>query len=306
MNLYHLKTFYFTAKYRSYTKAADILCITQPAVTRQIQELQSTYDLVLFNRIGKKILLTDAGEAVYALAERIFELETQVEESIKDFQQQKSGKISIVTAETFGGFYLPKIIINFNKRHPDIHVSILTLNDFYVVENVSKLSYDLGFLSKEMSHPKLIVKELFSEDIVLVADPSHKFAEKKEIEPRELDRVPVIMPEENSGTRNILNDFKKKHGLEFNVVCEFSNNDSIKTLVQEGMGVSFISRNVVRKEIGNGDLVVVDIAGVNLKRQYYITYHKDKYFTKTIADFISLTAQWTDEYMNEQPQNVNR
>lgn len=306
MNLYHLKTFYFTAKYRSYTKAADILCITQPAVTRQIQELQSTYDLVLFNRIGKKILLTDAGEAVYALAERIFELETQVEESIKDFQQQKSGKISIVTAETFGGFYLPKIIINFNKRHPDIHVSILTLNDFYVVENVSKLSYDLGFLSKEMSHPKLIVKELFSEDIVLVADPGHKFAEKKEIEPRELDMVPVIMPEENSGTRNILNDFKKKHGLEFNVVCEFSNNDSIKTLVQEGMGVSFISRNVVRKEIGNGDLIVVDIAGVKLKRQYYITYHKDKYFTKTIADFISLTAQWTDEYMNEQPQNVNQ
>ena len=85
MNLYHLKTFYYTAKFRSYTKAADELCITQPAVTRQIQELQSTYDLTLFNRVGKKIILTDAGETLYSLAEKIFELETQVEESTTGF-----------------------------------------------------------------------------------------------------------------------------------------------------------------------------------------------------------------------------
>ena len=88
MNLYHLKTFYYIAKYKSYTRAAQELCVTQPAVTRQIQELENTHNLVLFNKIGKKIVLTDAGEALYSLAEKIFDLETQVEESIRDFQRR--------------------------------------------------------------------------------------------------------------------------------------------------------------------------------------------------------------------------
>ncbi len=299
MNLYHLKTFFYTAKYRSFTKAADVLCITQPAVTRQIQELQSTHNLVLFNRIGKKILLTDAGEALYSLAEKIFELETQVEESIRDFQQQKSGKISIVTSETFGGFYLPKIIIKFNQKYPDIYVSAMTLNDFYVVDYVSRLTYDFGFLSKEMSHPKIIVKELFEEDIVMIINPEHPLAGKSIIEPHELDNIPMIMPEQDSGTRNILNEFKKRHDLKFNVVCEFSNNDSIKTLVQEGMGVSLISRNVVKNEIKRGELASLNINDKGLTRKYYITYHKEKYFTKTIAEFIAITYQWSNEYMNE-------
>ena len=225
MNLYHLKTFFYTAKCGSYTKAADILCITQPAVTRQIQELQSTYDLILFNKIGKKVILTNAGEALYTLAEKIFELETQVEETVRDFQQQKSGKIKIVTAETFGAYYLPEIIINFNKKFPDIFVSVDTYNDYYVVENVSKLEYDFGFLSKEMEHPKIVIKELFDESIVMVVNPSHPFASKKIIEPKELDNIPIIMPELESGTRNVLNEFQKKYNVKFDIVCEFSNSD---------------------------------------------------------------------------------
>ena len=299
MNLYHLKTFYYTAKYRSYTKAADMLGITQPAVTRQIQELQHSSDLVLFNRVGKKILLTDAGESMYALAEKIFELEAQVEENIRDFQQQKSGKISIVTSETFGGFYLPEIIINFNKNYPEIYLSVLTLNDFYVVENVSSLNYDLGFLSKEIVHPKIIVKELFTEDIVMIVNPSHPLASREIIEPGELDNMPIIMHEAESGTRHILNEFRKKHGIRFNVVCDFSNNESIKTLVKKGMGFSLISLNVVKDDIKRGDLVSVRIKDDNLNRKYYIAYHKEKYLTKTLAEFMSGTYKWSAEYMHK-------
>ncbi len=304
MNLYHLKTFFFTAKYRSYTKAADVLCITQPAVTRQIQELQSTYDLILFNKIGKKVILTDAGEALYILAERIFELETQVEETVRDFQQQKSGKIRIATAETFGAYYLPEIIINFNHKFPDIFVSVVTLNDHYVVENISKLTYDLGFLSKEISHPKIVVKELFEENIVMVASPSHPYSSKKIIEPKELDNIPIVMPESESGTRNVLNDFRKKYNVKFDIVCEFSNSDSIKTLVQQGMGVTLISSKVVEKELKRGDLVAINVNAPELKRKYFITYHKEKYFTKIITEFTEMAYKWSNEYMKNYSQKV--
>ena len=96
MNLYHLKTFYFTAKYKSLTKAAEFLCITQPAVTKQIKQLQSHYNLKFLDIIGKKVILTDAGLNLYTIAERIFDMESQAEEAIKDFQEYNKGKISIL------------------------------------------------------------------------------------------------------------------------------------------------------------------------------------------------------------------
>ena len=297
MNLYHLKTFYYTAKFRSYTKAAEQLCITQPAVTRQIQELQSTYDLALFNRIGKKIILTDAGESLYLLAEKIFELETQVEESIRDFQQQKSGKISIVATETFGGYYLPEIVINFNKKFPDIFVSVLNLTDNYVVENISKLSNDIGFISREISHPKIVVKEILKEDIVLVASPEHPIAVNKSMEPAELNNLPIIMPEVGCGSRRVISEFKKRHNINFNVVCDFSNNFAIKALVKKGLGITLLSKKAVVDDIKKGDLVSIDIDDPNLVRRFYITYHKEKYFTKTIAEFVAEVESWTADYM---------
>jgi DNA-binding transcriptional LysR family regulator len=297
MNLYHLKTFYHTAKFRSFTKAADELCITQPAVTRQIQELQSHYDLILFNRVGKKIILTDAGETLYSLAEKIFELETQVEESIRDFQQQKSGKISVVTTETFGAFYLPEIVINFYRKFPDIYVSVLTLTDGYVIDSISKLTNDLGFISKEIAHPKIVVKEILKEEIVLVTDPDNPIAKISELDPSELNNLPIIMPEVGCGSRKVINDFKKRHNIGFNVVCEFSNNDAIKKLVREGMGITLISKNAVQNEIRRGDLVAIGIDDPNLVRRFYLTYHKEKYFTKSIAEFIAITNQWAGDYM---------
>ena len=299
MNLYHLKTFFYTAKYGSYTKAADVLCITQPAVTRQIQELQSTYDLTLFNKIGKKVILTDAGEALYILAEKIFELETQVEETVRDFQHQKSGKIGIATAETFGAYYLPEIIIDFNKKLPDIFVTVDTFNDSHVVENVSKLEYDFGFLSKKIDHPKIIVKEVLEESIIMVANPSHKFSSKKVVEPKELDKVKIIMPETGSGTRNVLNDFQRKYNINFDVICEFSNSDANKIFVQNGMGITLISSKVVEKEIKRGDLVRIEVNAPELKRKYFLIYHKEKYFTKIMNEFIDITHKWSKEFMKD-------
>ena len=297
MNLYHLKTFYFTAKFRSYTKAADHLCITQPAVTRQIQELQSTHDLALFNRVGKSIILTDAGECLYFLAEKIFELETQVEESIRDFQQQKSGKISIAATETFGGYYLPEILINYNKKFPDIFVSVLNLTDNYVIENISKLTNDIGFISSELSHPKIVVKEILKEDIVLVASPEHPIAQNRLMEPAELNNLPIIMPEVGCGSRRVITDFKKRHNIDFNVVCDFSNNVAIKSLVKKGLGVTLLSKKAVTDDIRKGDLVSIDIDDSSLVRRFYITYHKEKYFTKTISEFVAAVESWTAEYM---------
>ena len=116
MNLYHLKTFYYTAKYKSLTKAADVLCITQPAVTKQIKQLQSHYDLKFLDIIGKKVVLTDAGEHLYSIADKIFDMESQAEESIRDFQQYSKGKINILSCESFGALLYSPTSLNTIKE----------------------------------------------------------------------------------------------------------------------------------------------------------------------------------------------
>ena len=172
MNLYHLKTFYFTAKYKSLTKAAEFLCITQPAVTKQIKQLQSHYNLKFLDIIGKKVILTDAGLNLYTIAERIFDMESQAEEAIKDFQEYNKGKISILASESFGSYHIPYIIRDFKQTRPEISISIQTATNKDIIESISELKEDIGFISAPVQNPKISVHEILEDEIVLVASPN--------------------------------------------------------------------------------------------------------------------------------------
>ena len=299
MNLYHLKTFYYIAKYKSYTRAAQELCVTQPAVTRQIQELENTHNLVLFNKIGKKIVLTDAGEALYALAEKIFDLETQVEESIRDFQSQNKGRIDIVSCETFAAYYLPSLLELFYSKFPDIFLSVMTKLDGKVIESTANLDSDIGFTSRQIPHPKLTTKEFLTEELIFIASPDNSLAKKGTIDIWELNHVPIILHEPGCGTWKIFKEFIQRHHLHTKDVGEFTNNSAIVNLVKRNLGLSLISKNVVREELKSGALAEVTVAGEEFHRRYYINYYNEKYFTKTLADFVTMATGWAADYLNE-------
>lgn len=136
MNLNQLKIFYMAAKNRNLSLAARELFITQPAVTKGLQRLQEFYDMKFVDHIGKRLVLTDAGEVLYEIAEKIFELENQAEESIRDFQQRKRGHIRILSSESFGDYYLPRIIIPFSKSYPRVRITMNILPTEHVVRQV--------------------------------------------------------------------------------------------------------------------------------------------------------------------------
>ena len=137
MNLNQLRIFYMAAKHGSLSLAAQKLFISQPAVTKGIQRLQDYYEIKFINRFGKRMVLTDAGEVLYGIAEKIFEMENQAEESIFDFQQHKKGHIRIHASESFGAYYLPSILNPFSKSNPFIRISVNILPTEQVVENVA-------------------------------------------------------------------------------------------------------------------------------------------------------------------------
>jgi len=304
VNFNQLKAFYYAIKYGSFSAAAEALYITQPAVTKQIQQLQATYGIKFLNRFGKRTVLTDAGEVLYDFADKIFQIESQAEESLRDFQQRKSGRLRIHASESFGAYYLPFIINLFRKKYPKIHVSVNIFPNQEIVENTVKLENDMGFISYPFEHKKLVIQEVLEDRLVLIVPPSNPFSRKKRLEPKKLNGQPVIMHEKGSASREIVDEFIRKNNLSVSISLELSNNEAIKRAVEEGIGVSLISENVVSEEVKRRRLKSIPLTDPTLKRKFYLIYHKDKYISQPFQMFISMVNQWASEYNKTRPGNT--
>ncbi|MBW1778076.1 MAG: LysR family transcriptional regulator, partial [Deltaproteobacteria bacterium] len=231
MNLNQLKIFYFSAKIGNLSAAAQDLYITQPAVTKGIQRLQEHYGIKFVDFIGKKLVLTDAGEVLYKIAEKIFEMESQAEESIRDFQQRQRGHIRILSSESFGDYYLPHIIIPFCKTHPRVRLSMNILPTEQVVENTASLNCDLGFISYPFEHKKLTQREVLEDKLVIIVPLDHPLAHKDILKPKDLAGQNFIMHEKKSAPRQAIEQFVRKNSISINIPLELSSNRAIKRAV---------------------------------------------------------------------------
>jgi DNA-binding transcriptional LysR family regulator len=296
MNLNQLKIFYQAAKHGSLSAAAQQLCITQPAVTKGIQRIQEFYDIKFVNYIGKKLVLTDAGEVLYEIAEKIFEMENQAEESIRDFQQRKRGHIRILSSESFGDYYLPRIIINFSKAHPLMRISANILPTEQVVENTAALKNDLGFISYPVDHKKLIVREVLEDRLVIIVPPEHALTRHNIIHPKDLEGQSLVMHEEGSAPRRAIDDLIQKYDVSVNIPLELSSNRAIKRAVEEGIGIALISTNVAEEEIQTMRLKAIPLTDPSMTRKFFIVYHREKYLSDSLQRFIDQVFAWAAEY----------
>ncbi|MBN2439151.1 MAG: LysR family transcriptional regulator [Deltaproteobacteria bacterium] len=296
MNLNQLRVFYLTAKHGSLSAAAEALFITQPAVTKGIQHLQEHYEIKLFNRFGKKMALTDAGEVLYGIAESIFEMENQAEESLRDFQQRKRGFIRILSSESFGAYYLPFILDRFSRVNPKVRVSMEILPTELIVEKTAALANDIGFISYPVPHKKLVAREVLEDSFQLIVPPGHPFAAKSFIESEDLAGHSLIVHEKGSAPRRSTEEYIRRHNISISIPLELSNNEAVKTAVEEGLGVAVITRRVVSKEIGMGSLKAIPLSDPAMTRKFYLIHHKDKYFSRSLQSLIDMVDQWVEEY----------
>ncbi len=239
---------------------------------------------------------TDAGEVLYEFADKIFQVESQAEESLRDFKQRKSGRLRIHSSESFGAYYLPFIINLFRKKYPKIHVSVNIFPNQEIIENTVKLENDMGFISYPFEHKKLVIQEVLEDRLVLIVPPSHPLSRKKLIEPHQLGGQSVIMHEKGSASREIVDEFIRKNHLSISVSLELSNNEAIKRAVEEGIGISLISEHVVSEEVKRKKLKSIPLVDPTLIRKFYLIYHKEKYLSQPFQMFISMVHQWSSEY----------
>ncbi len=297
MNLNQLKIFYLAAKRRNLSVAAAELFITQPAVTKGLQRLQEYYDMKFVNHIGKKLVLTDAGEVLYEIAEKIFELESKAEESIRDFQERKRGRIRILSSESFGDYYLPRIIIPFSKAYPLVRITMNILPTEQVIENTATLNNDLGFISYPVEHKKLLVKEVLEDQLVIITPPDHPLGRYPTLEPSNLEDQLLIMHETGSAPRKALENYIRKNDLSVSIHLELSSNRAIKRAVEDGIGIALISRRVANEEIRNKRLRAIPLSDRSMTRKFYMVHHQDKYLSESLQNFIDMVFKWAAEYM---------
>lgn len=287
------------AKRGNLSKAAEDLYITQPAVTKGIQRMQEHYDIRLMDRFGKKLVLTNAGEVLFKIAEKIFELEKHAEENIREFKQRKKGRIRIQASESFGAYYLPSIMNPFSKAHPSINISVNILPTEQVVNNIADLACDIGFVSYPIAHEKVFIREILEDQLVFILPPDHPICRRKRFKPQDLEGNPMIVHEQKSTPHQVFHEFIEKNKITVTSSLELSSNRAIKLAVENGLGIALISRKVADEEIKTGRLTAIPVPDQSIKRKFYLVHHKEKFISDTLQDFIDQVNRWASEYSRQ-------
>jgi DNA-binding transcriptional LysR family regulator len=291
MNLNQLKLFYLAVKEKNLTHAAAELNITQPAVTKGIQRLQEHYEVVLVDKLGKNMKLTPAGEQLFQIAKKIFELEKLADDCMADFQKDNLKHLKLSASESFGAYYLPDFINQFNGKTPDVQVTLEVLSNQQVVENTINLQNDIGFVSFPVKDRKLQTIEIVQDQVVIILNPSHPLDEKKYLQAEDLEGQMIIMHEEGSYFRKMIHDLLEAGNVSVTMPITFSNNEAIKKAVEGGTGIAAISKKVAAKEIESGKLVALSLSSTPFYRSFYMIHHKEKQISGPLRQFVELIRQ---------------
>jgi DNA-binding transcriptional LysR family regulator len=288
-----LQVFHAVAKHLSFTKAAEALFMTQPAVTFQIKQLEEHFNTRLFERGHGQISLTEAGRVVFDYAERILGLSNELDARLKDMTGQVSGPLLIGASMTIAEYLLPQVLGEFNARYPGVVPRLLVANSETVQNQVAEHSLDIGFIESDSLLPSLVTEILCEDELLVVCAPSHPLATLKSIAPSLLAQHAYLSREPGSGTREVSDHYLQKIGIapdSLQPVMELGSPEALKGLVATGRGFAIMSRATVVKETQLGLLVGVPLAP-RLVRNLALVYSKQKFYSKLVSNFVEFAKE---------------
>lgn len=254
MNLNQLKIFYVSGKLQSFSAAAGELLISQPAVTMQIRELETYYNLRLFNRHGKRVELTEAGRILFGYAKKIFDWTARAERAIWELKDLEAGTLKIGTTKTYAKHFMPALISSFQEKHPGVHVILSEGSSAEISNSLIVHKNELGLIARLTYPPQLKVLSFSREELVLILRRNHPLTRLRKISLTDLAREPLIIREKGSGTRDVVLEKYREARIKPSILTEASNVDFIKELVETGNGISFVVKSAVQEELRRGTL----------------------------------------------------
>ncbi len=299
INLNLLKIFHAAATENSFTGAADRLFLTQPGISKHISELEEYYHIRLFERLGRKIRLTSAGEILFKCTQLLFQHIEDTDRKIKDITGKNLGTLKINSCFSAGVYILPTVIKEFIKRYPAVNIEFDISTSQTIINKILEHTIDLGIITLETEHPRIVSHLLFEDELVLILPGDHKWKDKEYILPEDLSRETLLLSKPGSGTRELVGREFARHGVRPKKIMSMANPLAIKKAVESGLGLSIMSAWAHYTEVSSSLLITRKIRGMSLKRNYNIVHLKGKYFPDWMKEFISILNAFRSQAASE-------
>ncbi|MGO4530852.1 selenium metabolism-associated LysR family transcriptional regulator [Paenibacillus sp. 2TAF8] len=298
MNFHQLHIFYTVAEKGSFSAAAQALHMTQPAVTMQIQSLEDYFGTKLLHRSTKKIELSEAGRTLLPHAKRSVELVRQTDEAMSAFTQKLQGRLQLGASLTIGEYVLPRMLGPFAKQYPDISIVMKVMNTTQIMDEILKHQLNFGLIEAPVNHPDMIVEPVMQDELKLIVPAGHDLAGRGKVNLEEVMNYPFVLREEGSGTRQVMEGQLKKKKIDpsdMNVVMELGSTGAVKSAVEAGVGITMLSPSSVQHELALGLVHIVDIRGLEFKRQFYAIHLKSSLLPLSAVAFLGYLRQQEQE-----------
>lgn len=294
LNLHQLTTFQAVAKHRSYVRAAKELHFSQPAVSAQMRQLEESLGVKLFDQIGRSTHLTQAGEELYLYCEKIFSVIDEAIETLETLRNPETGRLSVGADTTVGTYVIPGLLGKFRQSFPDVEISLDVLNRAALIDALVSNRIDLAVMGSFPAEVPVIIEPFKPNELVIVAAPTHRLAGCTAVPFAEVAREYFLQREEGSGTRATLEIIFQEADLPLHVSMRVGNNSAIKQGVAANLGIALISRVAINLELETKRLVILDVEGFPITRQWHLVHLKGKSLSATARAFKLFLLQHAD------------
>jgi DNA-binding transcriptional LysR family regulator len=287
MTLRSLKIFLAVCENNNHiSKAAESLYMTQPAVTAAIKEIEDHYGIKLFDRINRKLYLTESGKLFLQYASRISSLWTDMDSEMSSLY--KAGAVRVGASMTIGSRFMPDYAKVFSEKHPEASLKVTIDSSDYLVEKLKKNELDIALVETKIHDESLITEAYMDDSLTIVTPPSGPFFKGYIFEKEEFYRQRFLLRERGSGTRELFEDIVSPNEHDVNIIWESSSTDALISAVSRGLGISVLPLRLVQKATEEGMLFTAEVKGFDFRRKFSVVYHRDKHLTELTDDFISI------------------
>ncbi len=283
--LHQFKVFEATARHGSFTRAAEELYLTQPTVSMQVKQLTKSLGLPLFEQVGKRLYLTDAGRELYSTCQDIFDKLEQLEMRVADFKGMKQGRLRLAVITT-AKYFVPRLLGPFCQRYPGIDVSLIVTNHERAIDRLANNQDDLYVMSQLPEHIDIQTHPFLDNPLVVMAPKNHPLARERKISLERLSKEPFIMRESGSGTRKAVQNLLEHNNIDVKVRLELGSNEAIKQAIAGGLGISVLSCHTLTPEGNTGELTILDVEGFPIERQWYVVHLGSKQLSVVASTFL--------------------
>jgi len=281
--VHQLTVFRTVAHHLSYTRAAEALYLSQPAVTQQVRTLEQVLGLQLFTRSGRGIVLTPAGHELLRHTERQLALLAETASVVKEIHTLERGSVLAGASTNAGTYVLPSLLAAFHVHYPGIHVTLMVANRRSIEERLLAHQIDLAVVSLIERQERLAAEFLMPYELVMVASPSHQLVGRSALSLHDLQQETFLLREQGSGTRLGTEQHFAGASIPLKTSMELGSIEAIKEGVAAGLGIAVLSRESVALEVANGDLAMLDVQGFPLKRQWYVVNLKERRLSRAAS-----------------------